>query len=250
MASTRRALHRILRVVGATTLAVTAVISAGATPAQAQLSQCGTYDGNKTYFSGWQYASLSSTGASAEIPVRTAAVCDSDSGRQNFTNSWSMIAAGDRQGWVQSGYERWWGSSFYFFTQSNRRSGQSGSLSTYYDTSQPLAVGSVFRFWQQYDAGCRCMHSNVNTRRLLSTGWDPLTWWPEPFSPQFFSETRYTASDVPGSPTVRTDFAKLQYQSRSNGSWLPMPHGMQSRGDSTRWAQGAVNDQHVYSYTK
>lgn len=244
-----------MRRLGATFSVLALVSSLGiATPtaAQAALSGCGTQDYSRTYISGWIHPNLSSSGASAELPVRAAAVCDSDSGRQNFTNSWSMIAADDSRGWVQSGYERWWGSSFYFFSQTQRQQGTSGSLSTYYDTSQPLSVGSVFRFWQQYDTTCQCVHSNVNLRRLISTGWNPFTYWSQPFIPQFVSEARYTASDVPGNASVRQDFTKLQFQTTNNFSWAPMPTGMTSelQNESSRWAQSPINNQHVTSYTR
>jgi hypothetical protein len=251
----RASKRRLFRAILGAAIALTA-ITVTSTPAQGALSDCGPADYTRTYHGGfywpykadWNSGGHRFEGASAEITVRSGAVCGSDTNRQNFSDAWSMIA-GASDGWVQSGYERWHSSSIYFFSQTYRGSGFNPD--TYYDLSTALTVGSVFRFWQQYDGNCFCLHSNVNTRRLLSTSWNPFGNWTEPFSPQFAGEVRYRASDLPGSSTRRADFTKLQAQNFYGDGWVSMPHGMTSVNDNTtRWVVGAVSDTHIYVYTK
>lgn len=211
-------------------LAMVAAITAAAALATAQSASAevpnctpsGQVAGN--YFDGMAAYNQPYNGVSANLLVRYGAVCDSDTSTYNpstqnlgnFNYSWTMIADTGGNGWLQSGFFRDYGTGINNFAQ-------------YYNANYGIVdiVGAVVnpgethRYWQQrYGDSQGVFHSNVDTTRLINTsnlmdGWAGL-------SQQFFNETRYKSSDVPGTSTSKTQFTNIQTENY-NGVFAPIP---------------------------
>lgn len=204
------------------------VVTAGA-----QIPQCGV---RSNYFDGMARFGAWYMGSQAYIKTRWGFVCDTDTDPiSNFTNSWSMIASGAFNGWAQSGFERGYGGSLRFFAQ--QYNGATGSLQTVYGGL--TQAGEVHRYWQQTLNDCPglawCIHSNIDLTRFLTSTFNPFTYWVQPFSQQFFGETAYRESDMPGRSSSRTSFSDIQVQDYW-GNWAPIPSPfLTGYVDSTRW---------------
>jgi hypothetical protein len=217
-------------------------------PAHAEIYTCGT--GPKSVFDGYTNASNdpnSYEGTSATIVVRRGAVCDTDTSSGNISIAWTMIASnGGTGGWAQSGYYRWYGSSIYHFAQFRQTT--SSKLYTKIGTTA-LTAGSAYRYWQQtlYNstAGQWQIRDNVNSTILLQTNFNTFTAWTTPLSVQFEGETKYAASDVPGSSSAPASFTGMQVQRYSDDQWtstLPALYGPATGQTSTRYKRSSVSN--------
>lgn len=217
---------------------VCGVITTSGTPANAQLSRCGTggnwFDG----FAGFPAAPHDTyEGVQANVEVQSAQVCDSDRSSYsggalgNFVYAWSMIASHDGVGWSQSGYFRSYGTGLLNFSQVNDGHGYLRNA-----TVAGPAPGSTHTYWQQYirDGTIR---SNVDGTILQIPPFNPYFSWAFPFSPQFFAEARYRESDVPGSSGNPVTFSSLTVQRSADDSFVTIPGDVlnQPRDDSGRW---------------
>src|SRR5439155_26901019 len=141
-------------------------------------------------------------GASANITVRNAWLCTSDTSGNNLSTAWSMIASGNARGWAQTGFLRSGPVGEAHFAQ---QSPDGNSWSTVFGSQ--VGDGEVHHDWQQYDGACGCIHSNIDVTRFMDSTFNPKAgWWQYPFSPQFFGETKYLESNMPGWSTCQTTF--------------------------------------------
>lgn len=231
----------MVRIVARLSLALLCVASSALTafagPAQAYQSVCGQ---PSNWFHGYiQFAETSQpfaiNGTSANVTVRGAPVCDTDSSpRNNFTNNWVMIT--DRDGfrnYAQAGFERGFGTDLQHFAQ---QSSATTLQTSYYSRA---VAGITYRYWnQQTSAGLR---SNVNDIILLQ-GQTSLSTWRRPFLPQYLAEVRYRESDVPGRDNARTAYRNLSVQRASTGGYELQPCNLSFiTNDANDWRQQAYN---------
>jgi hypothetical protein len=191
-----------------------------ASAAQAEVPTCGTAS---NWFDGYfrSYSTGAAEGANASIITQYGAVCDTNTSQNNFGAAWAMIAgSAGSDGWVQSGFIRWYNHVTVFFSQISRYSNPNngGQFDTRYGMSG-LTYGSANHYYEKFDTSCACLRSSVNSTLYLSSTFSPYTAWTYPFSPQFFGETAYRQSDMPGNASSPTSFSKLQYQNSSD-NWV------------------------------
>jgi hypothetical protein len=211
----------------------------GTTPAHAA-GVCSGVGSN--YFNGYYQngkPQYQFTGASSYIVVRDGVNCSGASGTGNFTNAWVMIAGPGLQDWGQVGFERTAGQTLRWFSQFSYDGGLTTRYSTHTVTNQ-IGVRHAFRVL--YYADCRCLRANIDG----SVGWfrssfDPKReWGAQPWSPQFFAETGYLQSDVPGRASTPTAYTALGAQRLSDGRLVGMPCILSAATDNpSRWGRAA-----------
>lgn len=204
-------------------------------PVDAFANQCGI---RSNYFDG-MFRDDFYEGVSANIVARYSGVCNTDTNAlNNFSNAWSMISAGNRNGWIQSGLERGYGTNVRHFSQAYNPG--TAYFQTVYGSFFPY--GQNHQYWQQYDPACGCVHSNVDVTRFINTPFNPFGHWNQPFSIQLFGETAYRESDILGSPTAKTRFSSIQVQNYAN-NWLaiPCPFLAGYNDNAARWRVAGVN---------
>jgi hypothetical protein len=205
--------------------------------AQAEVYTCGTAS---NYFDGY-YQPVTSyffEGARADIVTRYGAVCDTNYTENNFTAEWSMIANPTGNGWAQSGYIRWYNGGIVYFAQ---QYDGAYDLVTKFGSSAP--TGQTHLYTQWWDPSCICLHSDVDTSVYLVSSWNPFAVWSYPFSPQFFGEAAYLASDVAGNAASQTQFTSLGGEREDNDNWEGYPcrllsaanDGSSRRADGESW---------------
>lgn len=203
--------------------------------AQAEVYNCGTqgnwFDG---YYENPSYLSNPPAdwyeGASTYIVTREGLVCDTNTSSSNFATGWSMIAAGNGSGWAQSGYFRSYGSSITYFSQI-------ASDSTHFQTVfryNPI-LGSTHAYRSLYWSGCGCIQTTVDSTVFQQSTFNPYGRWSFPFVPQFFGETAYRESDMPGLSSSPMTFWGLGVQRYTDDVLVSIPCILLSRVDSTRW---------------
>lgn len=187
-------------------------------------------------------------GTYALLVNRFAFLCGSVTTSRNFTSAWTMIYSANGSGWAQSGHDRSWGTSMRYFAQ--QFSGGSGQLVTTF-TPYSTSSGETHAYWQQYDASCACIHSNVDTTRLLNTGFNPYATWQTPFIPQYSAETAFLASDVPGSAVAPSTFSAMSFQYAIDHRFygIPCPYLVSANDNPTRWATSPVSCTSVNIWT-
>jgi hypothetical protein len=213
--------------------------------AQAEIYQCGT---NSNYFDGFlqQYGTGSYEGAYALLVNQFGAVCDTDKSApnpgsndigSNFTTAWTMIASGNRAGWVQSGFIRGYNSPQYVFSQVY---GGGTDLYNRFPANPSLSNGEENGYGQRYVPSCGCEYSKFNNTVITQSNFNPYANWAFPFSPQYSGEATYTQNDIPGVPSAQTAFSSMQVQRSSDDVFQSVPCGLlASKIDSSRWARHA-----------
>lgn len=195
------------------------VVPAGA--GQAEVYNCDT-SGN--YFDGYQQPYLTGTaeGAAANIVNRYGAVCDTDTSMSNFVAAWAMIANGDKVGWVQSGYMRWYNHSSVFFSQVCQHfTGQycAGQFTTVFGT-ESLTYGNTNFYDEIWNTSCSCEHSKIDGNVEIATTFNPFNAWTWPFAPEFYGEAVYKQNDMPGNSSSPTYFEDPQHQNTTSDDWV------------------------------
>ena len=99
-------------------------------------------------------------------------------------------------------------------------------------------VGEVHTYWQQnYPDSQGQYHSNVDTTRLINVPQGQLYFGWSAFSEQFFGETAYHSSDIPGGATFPASFNNLQVQTGiSTFQPIPCPFLQSNNQTPARWA--------------
>jgi hypothetical protein len=159
---------------------------------------------------------------SAVLTAKRASVCDTDTtafnpstlALGNFTYSWTMIANTAGGSWLQSGYFRSYGTSMFHFAQYKPLGG--GVYDVFGDV---VPTGEVHHYWQQYlPDSSGAFHSNVDSTRFINA--TPSGW--SGYSGQYFNETRYHSSDVPGTAASPAPFSNVQIEG-STAIWSAVP---------------------------
>jgi hypothetical protein len=160
-------------------------------------------------------------GTSANIVNQFGAVCDTDQGQYtggqylpvNTSSAWSMIGDGYAGGGIaQSGFFRWYGSPDHFFAE------DAIGLTQYLTVGVAPSYNERHHYWEQYDPGCSCIREIVD----LTIFQNDYAWpqWHTPWYSQWFGETHYTASDMPGTPSALTLYSGLQGQIPGYNFWV------------------------------
>ncbi|HET6910116.1 MAG TPA: hypothetical protein VFH54_12305 [Mycobacteriales bacterium] len=171
-------------------------------------------------------------GSSSFIVTQNSAVCSTD---DHGASAWSMIAENDGAsgcGWAQSGYITFPGQSPEYFAQS----ATDGCVtSTTYYTSP--AVGSKHAYRSLWVPACSCIQMSVDSLVLESTSFNPKSNWPWPWQPQFFGETGFHESNVPGTPSAQTNYSAIGVQRTADNTLVAIPCIMERTDQySTRYA--------------
>ncbi len=207
-------------------------------------SKCGTKNTNG-YFDGYRNPGndvWNWEGTKANITVRKGLVCDADSSSSNTSSAWAMIAPDNTYGWAQSGYIRWWGSSIYHFAQHKRSSstGYTTKLGSIPTTGSTYTYSEV-SYWNS-TAGQWQINEMVNSTVIQHTNWNTFTDWHEPLAVEWFGETKYRESDVPGLSTSKAHFTNMQVQWFSDDNWYAASNSaLNGTTDSSRWARSAFS---------
>jgi hypothetical protein len=126
-------------------------------------------------------------------------------------------------GYAQAGYFMWPGSVINNFWEYN----QNGGI-YFRGFSGTVADGEEHRYWENYEPLCTCEQMIVDLTVMASTPWSPFTVWMTPFSPQWFGETKYCESDVPGAPGVDARYSELGVQNQSDDAFTGSLPGLGS----------------------
>jgi hypothetical protein len=232
-----------------------AVAGIGCTAANAEVYNCGNpcNKGNHCFDGKVDETTANRLGAAATISERYGAVCDTDMTSGNTVSTWAMIAPANGAGWAQSGYLRWYNHCNVVFAQD---SVDGVNVSDFFiGTTCQQDGGQLNTFTQQYDSGCSCIHQDEGGRILESTSFDPTENWTTPWSPEFFGEAVYTASDMPGNSASPEQFTGLQYQSSDGfhnyacSVLTSVNQGGTERSDGEEWFNKTPTCPNVNIYT-
>lgn len=224
-------------------LALMILLFASGVPTAGPAEAAGTCAVKDNYFNGFLHdrnTGYNFEGASGFIVVRDGGLCGGVTGPGNFVNSWVMIAGSTYAGWSQVGFWREPGQPLRWFSQEHG----AGILQTRFSTFNiggEIGVKHMFRvLWINE---CSCLRTYIDTYLWSTAPFNPFIgssgWGATPWVPQFFGETTYLASDVPGQPWGHTDFSALGAQRVSDEVVVQMPCTMLLSQDSPRWAISA-----------
>jgi hypothetical protein len=154
-----------------------------------------------------------------------------------------MITANDGNGWSQTGFLKWQGGLTHDFMQWTRcRSGcavHTIELGTHrYAGDQHLyqeKYGSSTQFGCGNSSSCLAMRVDGDTN--ATTDFDPNGLWSGPWINQYYGETLYAGSDVPGNSANHTDYHLMKIQRSSDpNDYVSQPCDMRvSNSFPTRW---------------
>jgi hypothetical protein len=208
------------------------------TPAAAAIATCGTLG---FYFDGPYTQTTATEGTSGVMVNRYGATCTTDTSVNNFVGSWTMFqgtADGTCSGmqYAQSGEYRIYGSLSYLFAQYN----DCGTPTT--KIGSAITYGTSNQDWEQYLPSCSCESLNIDVHQFLTTSFNPLTAWTYPFRNEWLGETHYTASDIPGNPSVGyTTYTTMQVQQQTSNTWTnTLPTISYFNDNSARWTHDTV----------
>jgi hypothetical protein len=192
-------------------------------------------------------------GVSAYMTPRPSGVCTGQGGFGNFSGASIMIAEINTGGnyWAQVGYER--NGAYTGYRWFSQFMNNTGAPETWYSpnpqTSQ-LGIQHTFRvLWQP---SCDCFRAYIDSTVVDQSSFNPFFTWPtfQPWSPQFFAETGWLESDVPGTPGSPLPFRSLGAQRVTDDVVENMPCTMTSFNDNpARWGQSSSNCQNFTVWT-
>lgn len=174
---------------------------APASPAAAELDNCGSGGGNALVYD--ERAGYGLDTISADINVHTGAVCNSDTSRGNVTYAYTSIDDKFAH-YVNAGYRRYYGgpnlaASAYSYTDAT---GYKNRVLYF----EGLTVGLYYTFEVQFDTGRNCFSMTVRrgSTLFIDMGCAPRPGWYAPgiWRARAGGSTAYVASDVAGSNTV------------------------------------------------
>ena len=170
-------------------------------------------------------------GISAQIVVRPINLCGSVSCFEcNFSYAWTMISDYNSRGYVQSGFglPQLGYACMVHWSQVNLTGGtQPGDWHDVFGSC--VAPGEIHQYWQQYGGSGQIL-SNVDTMtfQVLNNAFQT---WTAPFLVQYFGETLYRESDMPGTDSQVTTFSDMQVQNLIGDAWVATPNVMEVKND-------------------
>lgn len=180
---------------------------------------CDTSVPTQSRFDGLGYSgSVAYEGASATIVTRIHYQCSGDATATNRTSAWAMIADNSPdQNLAQAGLIRlgqW--SETHQFWETNYVDG-SGNHQTFNYNPTGSTPGDMHDYEIHYVVACSCFHLDIDGTQKLATTWSPYQkWGSQPWAPQWFGETKYADSEIPGTSSVKENFTLLKVQRMAN----------------------------------
>lgn len=175
-------------------------------------------------------------GVHAALTTQTGFVCSGD--YDQFTTAWVMVASRNGDG----GYSQ---AGFFFqpSTQCNNPyaeynpTGAGYAFTRVVHTEYCYRNGSLLRpevrFVYRGDT-CTfntCLLNLIDGVKMSTTNFDILGTFMTPYSPQFYGETRYRESNVPGSASAPTQYTEMSVQRFSDDQWQAGVSGLAVRND-------------------
>lgn len=199
-------------------LVATSIVAPGAVPqAKAALPGCGALGNQHVGYERNGYR-----GTSARIVVRNPALCLSEARPDfNFSNAWSMVASAPTdptRGYAQVGYMRQRDGVVRDFWEYDPDGTGPIGRTRLHTTLTPRADGEEHQYWVKYETlnACNCLQLIVDGTVYVNTPFNPFTTFTQPFANQWFGETTFCESDVPGRPGTTARFSQLQIQADNN----------------------------------
>lgn len=205
---------------------------------------------NPTYHAGFVRSTNGPVayGVKATITAERGSLCASDLSKYNFNAVYVMVAEQanddpDRTfGWAQVGYHRFANEATYHFYQYRHGNPPPGDSSA--DIHTEFYFGAVagdvaYDYAVRYHDPCACLVMGINGSIIKYADFDPFVSWAGSgaWSYQISGETRFKASDMPGSPTDKVEITKMLLYSSVN-QYYTMPCGALTahNDNTTRWA--------------
>lgn len=193
--------------------------------AESATTDCGS---QLTQFTGYGYylGSPSYVGTRASIVARNMALCSTVTDPHfNFTYTWVMIANFDgTSGWAQSGFYRGYGQSAVHAVEDNPDGTFLPPRRRYighpvYGTAYNYEVrpGTSAECLSQPGGVVNCMVELVQGTIYQATNFAPSSRWTTPYANEYFGETKFPGSDMPGTSTARTTFSSIDVYSPGVG---------------------------------
>jgi len=210
-----RTTTRVKDLAGALLIVTLTLMMQPITTAEAALANCGSAG---QHFSGriFNPSGYQSRGSEAEIDIRSGPLCESGNGPSTFSTSWVMLQNDEGMG----GYAQV-GHFFKNFGQENHRFFYEFRRSTAVSFTRVLWGDPVFGNHHNFRASRRTSDGHVvftvednNPPGAAETNFDPLNAWPGTKS-AWSSEVLHIASDVPGTPTAKTNFQFVHHKNSS-----------------------------------
>ncbi len=178
-------------------------------------------------------------------PVRDEVPHDVNSPPLNFSMATVVLAdcvdvcSGTDLHWlVQSGYIRWWGSGTYHFGEYKYQNDRFRRICF---VCGVLPDGGQNAYWAAVVSGAG--YAVVDATIMLQT---PPGQHPSLFEPgaQFFAETKYSNTDIPGRTTARAHFLGLYWY--DSLAWHPLPCGLSNNVSPSHsgWAWRQICETH------
>lgn len=209
--------------------------------------------GDPTYHAGFVRSTSGPVayGVKATITAERGALCGSDLSHYNFNTVYVMLAEPYNPdnpdpdgiyGWAQVGYHRFANEVTYHYYQYRHGNPPPGAPTS--DIHTEFYFGTVagevaYDYAVRYHDPCECLVMGIDGSIIKYSDFDPFVSWAGsgPWSYQISGETRFKASDMPGSPTDKVEITKMLLYSSVN-QYYTMPCGaLRAVNDNTtRWA--------------
>jgi len=231
------------------------VIPAEAHGAQSHCAQKGPWFDGVQYFPG--NGDYSVRGAKADIEIKTGDLCSSEGTTESAT--WSMVNDSGLQGWAQIGYlNRSASPTLVYFWQwmkdTNPPPGQEVKTATGLFGNPQVDAQRVFRVERLGSDGKLHMYLGGDEAPCNSQGdcavtpFDPLNVW-DGTAAEWYGETSWGGSDVPGTTNDRTDFESVRVKFPGN-DW-DFSNWTAQGSDKCFYKQAVVTqDQHFRIWTQ
>jgi len=145
-----------------------------------------------------------------------------------------MIASNGPEGWAQSGFTSFYhGTTLYFLRPYGQICRVDSDCRS--DFGSSLVLGSRHTYTSLWYPGCTCMISRVDGIEYSRSWFNVFAQWTRPFEPEFMGETGFQGSDVPGSPSLHTNYTGLGAENYSNDTVVAMPCTMRGQISFSNW---------------
>lgn len=165
---------------------------------------------------------VQNNGSTSNVIVRTSDQCTNSAPSYNrFSTAWSMLAGGGGgDGYAQTGFMKYEGAHTRNFAEYSQN-----SPGTFYRVfgNANLLDGDLYHYWQLYSTNCppleaggqarSCIVLKINSATISYTNFNPYSSWASPFNNQYFGETTYQESRIPGTVSTPTDLNVSQWLS-------------------------------------
>jgi hypothetical protein len=228
----RKPLQLANRVLTVTTLLAATVVGIVAVPlaapASAQAPPCQEHPYGHDFDGYYTSATTNYAGSYGYLTTQQALLCTSDTGQDNFSTAWVMVANSPGQNFGQVGYFETYGRGTHWFT-AYQSDAQGYAYYEWDDWTDTIGAGSTYQYAttkaENNVPACpgtinhSCLTSLINGQLFGYSSMFPwnagqLGAFPQPDYGEFYGEVKYFTSDVPGT-YAHAEFANLAWMSGS-----------------------------------